>query len=74
MQNTFGNFSTPMISVSDKKRKDTEIVNGPAVGKKPRGRPPGRKNQVQGIIFCASIKYMLSFHYSSIGFLVYLHV
>ncbi|KAG5054392.1 hypothetical protein JHK85_006902 [Glycine max] len=48
MQNTFGNFSTPMISVSDKKRKDTEIVNGPAVGKKPRGRPPGRKNQVQG--------------------------
>ncbi|KAG5042635.1 hypothetical protein JHK87_006550 [Glycine soja] len=48
MQNTFGNFSTPMISASDKKRKDTEIVNGPAVGKKPRGRPPGRKNQVQG--------------------------
>ncbi|KAG4403618.1 hypothetical protein GLYMA_01G153900v4 [Glycine max] len=43
-----GNFSTPMISVSDKKRKDTEAVNGPIVAKKPRGRPPGRKNQVQG--------------------------
>lgn len=48
MQNTFGNFSTPMINASDKKRKDTETVNGPAVGKQPRGRPPGRKNQVQG--------------------------
>ena len=57
-----GNFSTPMISVSDKKRKDTEAVNGPIVAKKPRGRPPGRKNQVQGIIFCESIKYILSFH------------
>ncbi|KHN27006.1 hypothetical protein glysoja_040814 [Glycine soja] len=54
MQNTFGNFSTPMISASDKKRKDTEIVNGPAVGKKPRGRPPGRKNQVQESSHCNS--------------------
>ncbi|XP_020215679.1 uncharacterized protein LOC109799516 [Cajanus cajan] len=43
-----GNLSTPMISASDRKRKDSEAVGLPAASKKPRGRPPGRKNNVQG--------------------------
>ncbi|TKY63394.1 hypothetical protein E2542_SST13265 [Spatholobus suberectus] len=42
-----GNISTPMITVSDKKRKDTQPVNAPTVAKK-RGRPPSRKIPVQG--------------------------
>ncbi|TKY63393.1 hypothetical protein E2542_SST13264 [Spatholobus suberectus] len=44
------NISTPMISVSDKKRKDTQAVDALTVAKKPRGRPPGRKIPVQGVI------------------------
>ncbi|XP_027905701.1 uncharacterized protein LOC114165242 [Vigna unguiculata] len=42
-------LSSPMIRVPDKKRKDTPTVDGCTVAKKPRGRPPGSKNQVQGI-------------------------
>ncbi|KAL5072971.1 hypothetical protein RYX36_011955 [Vicia faba] len=34
-----GNFSTPMISVSDRKRKDTRTVDAPSVAKRARGRP-----------------------------------
>ncbi|XP_027905656.1 uncharacterized protein LOC114165192 [Vigna unguiculata] len=41
------NFTSPMIKVSDMKRKDTLTVDGCAVSKKPRGRPPGKKKQVQ---------------------------
>ncbi|QCE16339.1 hypothetical protein DEO72_LG11g3353 [Vigna unguiculata] len=40
-------FSSPMIKVSDMKRKDTPTVDGCAISKKPRGRPPGKKKQVQ---------------------------
>ncbi|XP_020209237.1 uncharacterized protein LOC109794172, partial [Cajanus cajan] len=42
------NLSTPMISASNRKRKDSEAVGLPTASKKPRGRPPGRKNNVQG--------------------------
>jgi len=42
-------LSSPMIRMPDKKRKDTPTVYGCTVAKKPRGRPPGSKNQVQGI-------------------------
>ncbi|XP_058734555.1 uncharacterized protein LOC131606323 [Vicia villosa] len=33
-----GNFSTPMISVSDRKRKDTRTVDAPSIAKRSRGR------------------------------------
>jgi len=42
-------LSSPMIRVPDKKRKDTPTVYGCTVAKKPRGRPTGRKYQVQGM-------------------------
>jgi len=42
-------LSSPMIRLFDKKRKDTPTIDGPTVAKKPRGRPPGRKNKVKGI-------------------------
>ncbi|KAK7353729.1 hypothetical protein VNO80_19180 [Phaseolus coccineus] len=42
-------LSSPMIRVFDKKKKDTPIVDGSIVAKKPRGRPPSQKNKVQGI-------------------------
>jgi len=38
-----------MIKELDEKRKDTPIVDGCIVAKKPRGRPLGEKNKVQGI-------------------------
>ncbi|KAK7390610.1 hypothetical protein VNO78_25925 [Psophocarpus tetragonolobus] len=41
------NFSSPMISLSGKKRKDTQTINVPAVTKRPRGRPPSRKLPIQ---------------------------
>nr|KYP32477.1 hypothetical protein KK1_046843 [Cajanus cajan] len=43
-----GNFSAPMISASDRKRRDSQAMDVPTVSKKRRGRPPGRKNNVQG--------------------------
>ncbi|KAK7364662.1 hypothetical protein VNO80_13402 [Phaseolus coccineus] len=44
------NFSSPKTRIFDKKRKDSPVVvDGFAVTKKPRGRPPGTKKQVQGI-------------------------
>ncbi|KAK7382563.1 hypothetical protein VNO80_01466 [Phaseolus coccineus] len=56
------NSSSPMISVSDKKRKDSPtVVDGSAVAKK-RGRPPGKKKQVQGIIVYDFVKSTLNFH------------
>ena len=42
-------LSSPMIKELDEKRKDTPIVDGCIVAKKPRGRPLGEKNKVQGI-------------------------
>ena len=33
-----------------KKRKNSEAINEPIIAKRPRGRPPGKKNQFQGII------------------------
>ncbi|RDX97200.1 hypothetical protein CR513_20051, partial [Mucuna pruriens] len=44
------NFSTPIINASDKKRKDSQTLNVSILAKKPRGRPPGKKNLVEGII------------------------
>ncbi|XP_068497964.1 uncharacterized protein [Phaseolus vulgaris] len=32
-----------------KKRKNSEAVNEPIIAKRPRGRPPGKKNQFQGL-------------------------
>ncbi|KAK7382562.1 hypothetical protein VNO80_01464 [Phaseolus coccineus] len=40
---------SPMIRVLDKKRKDTPIVDGFIVAKKPRDRPLDQKNKFQGI-------------------------
>ncbi|RDX92888.1 hypothetical protein CR513_24924, partial [Mucuna pruriens] len=42
------NFSTPITNASDKKRKDNQTLNVSTVAKKPRGRPPGKKNLVEG--------------------------
>ena len=42
-------LSSPMIRMLDKKRKDIPTVDECKVAKKPRGRPPGSKNQVKGI-------------------------
>ena len=54
-------LSPPLIRVFDKKRKDTPTVDGSTVAKKPRGRPPGKKNKVQGIqLFNVYVKYMSS--------------
>ncbi|QCE04388.1 hypothetical protein DEO72_LG8g2424 [Vigna unguiculata] len=41
------NLSSPMIGVFDKKRKDISTANGSVVAKKPRGRKPGKKKQLQ---------------------------
>ncbi|KAL2337853.1 hypothetical protein Fmac_012299 [Flemingia macrophylla] len=43
-----GNLFAPIISEFDRKRQDSEAVDVPSVSKKRRGRPPGRKNNVQG--------------------------
>ncbi|XP_020215501.1 AT-hook motif nuclear-localized protein 5 [Cajanus cajan] len=43
-----GKFSAPMISASDRKRRDSQAMDVPTISKKHRGRPPGRKNNVQG--------------------------
>ncbi|XP_047152503.1 uncharacterized protein LOC124824162 [Vigna umbellata] len=43
------NLSSPRITMFQQKRKDTSTIDGCKVAKKPRGRPSGRKNQVQGI-------------------------
>ena len=32
------------------KRRNAEAVHEPTLAKRPRGRPPGKKNKVQGII------------------------
>ncbi|KAK7294613.1 hypothetical protein RJT34_17502 [Clitoria ternatea] len=42
------NFSTPMMNVSDRKRKDTQAVDAPLVVKKSRGRSSSKKIPVQG--------------------------
>ena len=44
------NLSSPMIGVFDKKRKDISTANGSVVAKKPRGRKPGKKKQLQCMI------------------------
>ncbi|KAK7382564.1 hypothetical protein VNO80_01467 [Phaseolus coccineus] len=41
------NFSSPMISASGMKRKDSPSVDGSVAAKKRRGRPPTKKKQVQ---------------------------
>lgn len=48
-----GNYSTPMISVSDRKRKDTRTVDAPSVAKRSRGRASStsRKVPVLGIVY-----------------------
>ncbi|XP_061343136.1 uncharacterized protein LOC133289255 [Gastrolobium bilobum] len=43
-----GNFSTPMMNASDRKRKDTKAVDAPSDAKKSRGRSSSRKIPVQG--------------------------
>ncbi|KAK2379039.1 hypothetical protein QL285_066881 [Trifolium repens] len=45
-----GNFSTPMISVSNRKRKDTSAVDAPSIAKRSRGRSSttSRKIPVKG--------------------------
>ncbi|KAK7339794.1 hypothetical protein VNO77_20479 [Canavalia gladiata] len=42
-----GNFSTPMMNVSSRKRKDTKAVDAPLVAKKSRGRSSRRNIAVQ---------------------------
>jgi len=44
------NLSSPMIGVFDKKRKEISTANGSVVAKKPRGRKPGKKMQLQCMI------------------------
>lgn len=47
-----GNFSTPMMNVSDRKRKNIKTVDAPSAAKKSRGRSSSsRKIPVQGIVF-----------------------
>ncbi|CAL5210871.1 unnamed protein product [Lathyrus oleraceus] len=41
-----GNYSTPMISVSDRKRKDTRTVDAPSVAKRSRGRASSTSRKV----------------------------
>ncbi|XP_027351307.1 uncharacterized protein LOC113862420 [Abrus precatorius] len=43
-----GNFSTPMMNLSDRKRKETKAVDAPSASKKSRGRSSNRKIPVQG--------------------------
>lgn len=46
-----GNLTTPMVSVSDRKRKETTDADAPAgVAKKSRGRSTSRKIPTQGIV------------------------
>lgn len=46
-----GNFSTPMMNLSDRKRKDTtKALDAPSVAKKSRGRSSSKKIPVQGIV------------------------
>jgi hypothetical protein len=51
-----GNFSTPMISVSIRKRKDTSAVDAPSIAKRSRGRSSttSRKIPVKGIVVLIS--------------------
>ncbi|KAJ1437319.1 hypothetical protein SESBI_03646 [Sesbania bispinosa] len=43
-----GNFSTPMMNVSDKKRRDAKAVDAPSAAKKSRGRSSSRRIPLQG--------------------------
>lgn len=45
-----GNFTTPAMNVSDRKRKDTKAMDAPSAAKKSRGRPTNRKIPVQGMV------------------------
>lgn len=52
-----GNFSTPTLNVSERKRKDTKAVDAPTAAKRSRGRSSSsRKIVVQGMVLitCAS--------------------
>ena len=44
------NFSTPVMDVSDRKRKDIIAVDAPSAAKKSRGKSSSRRVPVQGII------------------------
>ncbi|KAI4356562.1 hypothetical protein L6164_000577 [Bauhinia variegata] len=43
-----GNFSSPMINLSDRKRKDIKVVDAPSAAKKSRSRSSTRKLPSQG--------------------------